>query len=81
MTLADEHVSELGVRLSAPTPDRASEAVDIGMRLPASGELRLRSQRSVPMSSAAEAHRLLEEGETLQKILLTFNTELAPLAT
>jgi NADPH:quinone reductase-like Zn-dependent oxidoreductase len=77
MTLADEHAAELGVRLSAPTPDRAPEAVDQTMPLLASGELRLRSQRSLPMSSAAEAHRLLEKGEAHQKLLLITNTELA----
>jgi hypothetical protein len=81
MTLADEHAAEPGVRLSAPTSDRAPEAVDIGMQLLASGELRLRSQRSLPMSSAAEAHRLLERGEAHQKLLLTTNTQLAGVAT
>jgi NADPH:quinone reductase-like Zn-dependent oxidoreductase len=80
MTLADEHAAKLGVRLSAPTPDRAPEAVDIAMQLLASGELRLRSQQSLPMSSAAEAHRLLEKGEAHQKLLLTTNTELAEVA-
>jgi NADPH:quinone reductase-like Zn-dependent oxidoreductase len=80
MTLADEHAAELGVPLSAPTPDRAPEAVDIGMQLLASGELRLRSQQSLPMSSAAEAHRLLEKGEAHQKLLLTTNSEFAEVA-
>ena len=70
ITLADEHAAELGVRLSAPTPDRAPDAVELGMRLLASGDLRLRSQRSLPMSSAAEAHRLLEEGHVHDKLLL-----------
>jgi NADPH:quinone reductase-like Zn-dependent oxidoreductase len=70
LTLADEHAAELGVRLSAPTPDRAPDAVELGMRLLASGQLRLRSQRSLPMSSAAEAHRLLEEGHVHNKLLL-----------
>jgi NADPH:quinone reductase-like Zn-dependent oxidoreductase len=70
ITLADERAAELGVRLSAPTPDRAPDAVDIGMQLLASGELRLRSQRSLPMSAAAEAHRLLEEGEAHEKLVL-----------
>ena len=46
ITLADERAAELGVRLSAPTPDRAPDAVEIGMELLASGELRLRSQHS-----------------------------------
>jgi NADPH:quinone reductase-like Zn-dependent oxidoreductase len=71
ITLVDPHAAELGVRLSAPTPDRAPDAVEIGMRLLASGELRLRSQQSLPMSAAAEAHRLLEEGHAHDKLLLT----------
>src|SRR4051794_9540510 len=80
ITLADERAAELGVRLSAPTPDRAPDAVDIGMQLLASGELRLRSQQSVPMSQAAEAHRLLGEGHVHHKLLLTAGTELAEAA-
>src|SRR6185436_9989291 len=44
ITLADERAAEHGVRLSAPTPDRAPDAVEIGMQLLGSGELRLRSQ-------------------------------------
>jgi NADPH:quinone reductase-like Zn-dependent oxidoreductase len=75
ITLADEHAAEIGVRLSAPTPDRAPDAVGIGMQLLATGELRLRSQQSLPMSSAAEAHRLLEEGRTHHKLLLTTDAE------
>jgi hypothetical protein len=35
-----------------------------------SGALRLRRQRKLPMADAAEAHRLLEEGETQEKLLL-----------
>jgi NADPH:quinone reductase-like Zn-dependent oxidoreductase len=71
ITLADEHAPELGVRFSFPAPDRAPDAVDIGMQLLASGELRLRSQQSRAMSSAAEAHRLIEEGRVHNKLLLT----------
>jgi NADPH:quinone reductase-like Zn-dependent oxidoreductase len=71
ITLADERAAELGVRLSAATPDRAPDAVEIGMQLLVSGELRLRSQQSLPMSAAAEAHRLLEEGHADHKLLLT----------
>ena len=71
ITLADEHAAELGVRFSAGTPDRAPDAVGIGMQLLASDELRLRSQRSLPMSQAAEAHRLLEGGDVHDKLLLT----------
>jgi hypothetical protein len=58
------------VRLSVPTPDRAPDAVDLGMRLLGAGELRLRSQRTLPMSAAAEAHPLLEDGEAHEKLLL-----------
>jgi NADPH:quinone reductase-like Zn-dependent oxidoreductase len=77
ITLADEHAAELGVRLSVPTPDRAPDGVDIGMRLLASGELWLRSQQSLPMSEAAEAHRLLEEGHAHHKLILTTSAEVA----
>ena len=75
ITLADERAAELGVHLSAPTPDRAPDAVEIGMQLLASGELRLRSQQSLQMSAAAEAHRLLEQGRVRHKLLLTTNQE------
>jgi NADPH:quinone reductase-like Zn-dependent oxidoreductase len=40
------------------------------MPLLASGGLRLRSQRHLPMAEAAEAHRLLESGETHEKLVL-----------
>ncbi|HEX6713168.1 MAG TPA: zinc-binding dehydrogenase [Thermoleophilaceae bacterium] len=75
ITLADERAPELGVRFSAATPDRAPDAVEIGMQLLARGELRLRSQRSIPMSRAADAHQLLEEGQVHDKLLLTTGTE------
>jgi len=71
ITLADERAAELGVRFSAGTPDRAPDPVEIGMQLLARGELRLRSQQSIPMSRAAEAHRLLEGGQVHDKLLLT----------
>src|SRR4029077_8473496 len=61
ITLADERARELGVAFSSWTPDGAPDAIAIGMELLANGELQLRSQRSLPMSEAAEAHRLLEE--------------------
>jgi NADPH:quinone reductase-like Zn-dependent oxidoreductase len=70
MTLADEHAAELGVSLSVPTPDRAPEALDQTMSLLASGALRLRRQRKLPMADAAEAHRLLEKGEAHEKLVL-----------
>ena len=70
MTLADEHAADLGVAFSAPTPDRAPEAVDQTMPLLASGDLRLRRQRRLPMADAAEAHRLLESGEAHKKFVL-----------
>jgi hypothetical protein len=41
ITLADEHAAALGVRFSAATPDRAPDAVELGMRLLASDQLRL----------------------------------------
>ena len=80
ITLADERAAELGVRFSVATPDRAPDGVGVGMQLLASGELRLRSQQSLPMSAAAEAHRLLEQGHTHRKLLLTTNAGLAKVA-
>lgn len=71
ITLADPQATQLGVRFSVGTPDRAPDALEIGMKLRASGQLRLRSQQSLPMSAAAEAHKLLEEGHFHQKLLLT----------
>jgi NADPH:quinone reductase-like Zn-dependent oxidoreductase len=70
VTLADEHAAELGVPFSVATPDRAPEALDQTMRLLASGDLRLRRQRRLPMADAAEAHRLLETGEAHEKLVL-----------
>jgi NADPH:quinone reductase-like Zn-dependent oxidoreductase len=52
------------------TPDRAPEALDVTMALVASGALRLRRQRHLPMEQAAEAHRLLEKDETHEKFIL-----------
>lgn len=71
ITLADEHAADFGVALSAPTPDRAPDAVDLTMPLLASGELRLRAQRLLPMPDAAKAHALLERGEAHEKLVLT----------
>ena len=71
ITIADEHAADFGVRFSVGTPDRAPDAVGIGMQLLGSGELRLRSQQSIAMSQAAEAHRLLEQDHVHQKLLLT----------
>jgi len=71
ITLADEHAAQLGVRFSVGTPDRAPDAVEIGMKLLISGQLRLRSHQSLLLSVAAEAHRLLEEGKVHHKLLLT----------
>jgi len=70
MTLADEQAGELGVAFSVGTPDRAHEALDQTMPLLAAGVLRLRRQRLLPMSDAAEAHRLLERGEAHEKLVL-----------
>src|SRR6476660_5480716 len=70
ITLADERARDLGVAFSSWTPDGAPDAIAIGMELLADGELQLRSQRSLPMSEAAEAHRLLEEEAVREKLLL-----------
>jgi NADPH:quinone reductase-like Zn-dependent oxidoreductase len=71
ITLSDPRAQELGVRLSAPTPDRAPRAVEEGMALLAAGTLRMKQRRELPLQQAAEAHRLLESGETHDKIVLS----------
>jgi NADPH:quinone reductase-like Zn-dependent oxidoreductase len=70
ITLADPNAADLGVAFSVGTPDRAPEALDQTMPLLASGALRLRRQRHLPMEEAAEAHRLLENGEAHEKFIL-----------
>jgi NADPH:quinone reductase-like Zn-dependent oxidoreductase len=71
ITLADEHAADYGVALSAPTPDRAPDALDQTMPLLASGKLRLRAQRLLPMHDAAQAHELLDTGQAHEKLILT----------
>jgi NADPH:quinone reductase-like Zn-dependent oxidoreductase len=70
ITLADEHAADHGVALSAPTPDRAPHALDQTMPLLASGKLRLRTQRLLPMHDAAQAHHLLDTGHAHEKLIL-----------
>jgi NADPH:quinone reductase-like Zn-dependent oxidoreductase len=74
ITLADERAAELGVALSAPTPDRAPRAVDETMALLGSGALRLRAQTLIPMQRAAEAHALLDTGRARRKMVLVAPT-------
>lgn len=65
-------VASSGALLSHPSPDRAPDAMATTMPLLASGELRLKRSRVLPIKDAAEAHRLLESGETHDKIVLAF---------
>jgi NADPH:quinone reductase-like Zn-dependent oxidoreductase len=71
ITLADEHAAEFDIMFSTFTPDRAPDALDETMPLLASGKLRLRAQRLLPMQDAAQAHALLETGQTHEKLILT----------
>ena len=70
MTLADARAADLGVAFSVGTPDRAPEALDQTMPLLATGNLRIRRERQLPMEQAAEAHRLLENGDIHEKLVL-----------
>ncbi|HEY1445014.1 MAG TPA: NADP-dependent oxidoreductase [Acidimicrobiales bacterium] len=70
ITLADPTAGDLGVAFSAGTPDRAPEALDQTMPLLASGALRVRRQRHLRMEQAADAHRLLENGDVHEKLIL-----------
>lgn len=71
ITIADEHAADFGVALSAPTPERAPDALDLTMPLLAAGKLRLRPQRTLPLADAAAAHALLDTGQTHEKLILT----------
>lgn len=61
-----------GALLSRPSPDRAPDALAVTMPLLAAGALRLKRRLVLPVREAAEAHRLLEAGETRDKIVLSF---------
>jgi len=61
-----------GAHMSHPGPDRAPDALAITMPMLANGELQLKARRTLSIREAAEAHRLLESGETNDKIVLTF---------
>lgn len=65
-------VASSGVILSHPSPDRAPDALEVTMPLLAAGKLRLKRTRVLPITEAAEAHRLLESGESHDKIVLAF---------
>ena len=41
------------------------------MALLADGTLRMKQRRELPLQQAAEAHRLLESGETHEKVVLS----------
>ena len=71
ITLSDPAAADFGVTLSEPAPDRAPGALDETIALLASGRLRLRAHRSMPMQQAAEAHRQLESGTVHERIILT----------
>src|SRR2546430_2526287 len=70
VTLADEHAADLGVAVSAFTSDPATQALDQTMSLLAPGAPRPRRQRHPSPERAAEAHQLLESGDTHEKLIL-----------
>lgn len=72
ITLADHAgAAATGALMSDPGPDRAPDALAVTMPLLADGTLRLKKLLPIPFAEAAEAHRLLESGETRDKIVLT----------
>ena len=76
VTLADERAAELGVVFSAPRPDRAPAALAEAMPRLADGTLRLRRERRLPMQRAFEAHELLDNGTTHEKLVLIVGSQL-----
>jgi NADPH:quinone reductase-like Zn-dependent oxidoreductase len=72
VTLSDPAgAAQSGARMSEPGPGRAPDALEVSVPLLAAGKLALKSQLVLPMTDAAEAHRLLASGETHDKIVLT----------
>lgn len=63
-------VATSGALMSHPGPDRAPDALALTMPMIADGTLRLKQRKVLPLAEAAEAHRLLESGETNEKIVL-----------
>jgi NADPH:quinone reductase-like Zn-dependent oxidoreductase len=72
VTLADPAgAAAAGATMSASGSNRAPDALAVTMPMLANGSLRLKQHRSLPLTEAAEAHRLLASGETHDKIVLT----------
>jgi NADPH:quinone reductase-like Zn-dependent oxidoreductase len=70
ISLSDPHAAQSGVRLSAPTPQRAPKALDLAMGLLEAKSLRLKPQLAVPLAEAGAIHRQLESGEIRSKVVL-----------
>jgi hypothetical protein len=70
ISLSDPHAAQWGVRLSAPTPERAPNALQIAMPLLASKALTLKPQITAPMAHAGDIHRQLENGQIRTKVVL-----------
>jgi NADPH:quinone reductase-like Zn-dependent oxidoreductase len=61
----------LGVTLSAPTPDRAPDALAVTMPMLADGRLQLKERTTVPLTDAASAHAAMEAPGPHPKYVLT----------
>lgn len=71
VTLADpQGAGESGSKMSEPGPKRAPDALNVTLPMLASGALKLKKSRTVSMVDAAEAHRVLESGESHDKFVL-----------
>lgn len=61
----------LGVTLSAPTPERAPDALAVTMPMLAAGRLQLKDRKTVPLTEAASAHAAMEAPGPHPKYVLT----------
>ena len=74
VTIADPAgAAATGALMSQPGPDRAPDALAVTVPMLAAGTLRLKPHRTLPLTQAAEAHRLLESGDVRDKIVLTLD--------
>jgi NADPH:quinone reductase-like Zn-dependent oxidoreductase len=70
ITLSDHSALALGAKMTEPGPNRAPDALGIVLPLVADGSIRLKARRTLPLTEAAEAHRLLDSGVRDKIVLL-----------
>jgi NADPH:quinone reductase-like Zn-dependent oxidoreductase len=71
VTIADYTAPQLGARHTGGSVERAAYALALAAELHSQGKFVVTIQQTLPLSDAAEAHRLSEEGHVRGKLVLT----------